>query len=109
MKRSTHIIAMAGAVVMTLCLLVTQSWSAGPVYQTKGEVAAIDLEHNTIVIEVPVKGGQMLTVGGPLSSEASLHKGGKEVKLADFIMGEEVWVKWRLTDKTHVILSLKAV
>jgi hypothetical protein len=74
----------------------------------KGEVAAIDLEHNMVVVEVPVKGGQMLTVGGPLSSEVLLQKGGKEVKLADFKVGEQVWVKWRLTDKTHVILSLKA-
>jgi len=108
MKTSTYITAMAGAILITLCLLGAQSWSAGPVYQMKGEVAAIDLEYNTVVVEVPVKGGQMLTVGGPLSSEALLQKGGKKVGLADFKVGEQVWVKWRLTDKTHVILFLKA-
>jgi len=108
MKTSTYITAIAGAIILCLCFLGAQSWSAGPVYQMKGEAAAVDLEHNTVVVEVPVKGGQMLTVGGPLSSEALLQKGGRKADLADFKVGDQVWVKWRLTDKTHVILSLKA-
>jgi hypothetical protein len=74
----------------------------------RGEVAAIDLQHKTVVVEVPVKGEKMLTVGGQLSPDALLKKGGKKVELAGFKVGDHVWVKWKVTEKTHVILSLKA-
>ena len=57
MKTTTYITAVVGAMLITLCLLGAQSWSAGPAYQMKGKAAAIDLEHNTVVVEVPVKGG----------------------------------------------------
>ena len=63
--------------------------------------------YNTVVIEVPVQ-GRLFTVAGPLSSEAILRKSGRPATLTDFVIGDQVTVKWRATDKGHIIEMLEA-
>jgi hypothetical protein len=108
MRRSLYSTTLVLAVIFSLTIIAAQSWSAERVYQMRGEVAAIDLQHKTVVVEVPVKGGKMLTVGGPLSTDALLKKDGRSVDLSDFHAGEKVTVKWKVTKQTHLILSLRA-
>ena len=72
------------------------------VYLMTGKIAVINQDRNTVVIEVPLETG-MFTVGGPLSSNAVLKKRGKSVSLGDFVVGEQVKVRWRSTEKGHVI------
>jgi len=76
-------------------------------YRMSGDLTAIDINHNTVVIEVPLA-GNMHTVGGPLSPKAILKRGGQSVGLADFQVGDRVIFIWQSTKKGHVILSLKA-
>ncbi len=75
-------------------------------YTMTGKIAAIDLQHDTVVVEVPVKGNQMLTVGGPLVSDAKLRKGGEATDLNQFNVGESVSVTWQKTDETLLIHGL---
>jgi hypothetical protein len=53
-------------------------------------------------------GRKKFTVGGPLSSGAVLKKGNTSASLSDFSEGERVDVKWRSTDKGHVIEMMKS-
>lgn len=105
MKRSTYIMVLA--IIFSLSFCGAQCWSAEKIYQMAGDITAIDLEYNTVVVEVPLK-GKMLTVGGPLSSEAVLKKGGQLVSISDFRVGDRVMVKWKLTEQGHTILALMA-
>lgn len=105
MKRPSYIIV--SAMIFSLSLWVAQCWSAEKIYQMEGDITAIDLEYNTVVVEVPLK-GKMLTVGGALSPEAVLKKGGQVVSLSDFHVGDRVMVKWKLTEQGHTILALNA-
>lgn len=52
--------------------------------------------------------GKTYVMGGPLSPKAILKKGGKSARLADFMVGEAVKVKWHATDDGHLILALDA-
>jgi len=107
MKKSGYIITLALAIIFSLSFYRAQSWAGERIYQMSGEVAAIDLGHNTAVVEIPLA-GKMLTVGGPLSSKAVLKRGGQSVGLSDFQVGDRVIVKWEVTEQGHVILSLNA-
>ncbi len=77
------------------------------VYTHSGEISAIDLQHGTVVVEVPVEQGTM-TVGGPLIPEAALRKDGKKADLNDFSVGENVQISWEKTDETLMIHRLVA-
>ncbi len=107
MKRSVWFGTVVLAVIFLLCFSPGQSLAAGKVFKRAGEIAAIDLDHNTVVVEVPV-GKKLFTVGGPLSAEAVLERGGQSVGLADFRTGDRVTVTWETTERGHLILSLKA-
>ncbi|MCK4391182.1 MAG: hypothetical protein KAV83_13200 [Desulfobacterales bacterium] len=107
MKKSACIIAVFLTVIFTLCLFGTQGLASEKIYQMKGEITAIEPAYNTVVIEVPM-GEKMFTVGGPLSSEAILKKGEQYVGLTDFVVGDQVTVKWKATDTGHIIIFLKA-
>ena len=106
MKKSSCLIVIFLTVVLTMCLFGTQGTAGEKIYQMKGEITAIESAYNTVVIEVPM-GKRMFTVAGPLSSEAILKRGGQCVGLTDFVVGDQVTVKWRGTDKGHVIEMLK--
>jgi hypothetical protein len=108
MKRSTYLTTLAVAVIFSLGLLCSQAWAKDRVYEMSGKISAIDLNYKTVVVEVPEKNGQILTVGGDLIPETVLRKGGKAAKLSDFKVGEQVLVKWKVTETGILILSLKA-
>jgi hypothetical protein len=95
------------AVVFSLVLAaaLTVNAAASPVYTNQGTISGIDLTHDTIVVEVPVKGKQM-TVGGPLVQDAKLMKGNRAVDLEDFKEGEKVWIEWQYTDQGHRVHSI---
>jgi hypothetical protein len=50
----------------------------------------------------------LFTIGGPLSHDADLTRGGRPAKLEDFTVGDQVTVLWQTLDTGHLILSLKA-
>ena len=105
MKRSSYIIVLA--TIFSLSLFGAQSWASERIYQMVGDITAIDLEYNTVVVEVPLA-ATSFTIGGPLSSEAVLERAGQSVALADFQEGDRVTVKWEATGEGHVILLLRA-
>ena len=107
MKRSAYLITFVLGVMLSLSFSGAQSWAAEKIYQMVGDITAIDLVHDTVVVEVPLV-GKTFTVGGPLSSEAVLKRGGQSVNLVDFQIGDRVTVKWKLTKEGHLILLLKA-
>lgn len=76
MRRSSYIILLA--IILSLSFYGVQSWSVERIYLMTGDITAIDLEYNTVVIEVPLV-GKSVTVGGPLSHDAVLQKGGQKV------------------------------
>lgn len=76
-------------------------------YVMDGEIAAIDLDNKTVVIEIPM-GTQFFTIGGPLLPGVRLKKGRKSVGLKSFNVGDSVTVRWRHTGKGHVIEGLFA-
>lgn len=106
MKRSPYFITLVVAVILSLSFPGAQSWAGEKKYKMTGDIAAIDLSHNTVVIEVPLV-GKTFTVGGPLSSEAVLKRGGQSAGLADFQLGDRVIVIWEATEQGHLILSLE--
>ena len=106
MKKSGCLVVVFLTVALTMCFFGTQGTAGEKIYKMGGEITAIESAYNTVVIEVRM-GKRMFTVGGPLSSEAILKKGAQCVGLTDFVVGDEVTVKWRATDKGHIIEMLK--
>lgn len=106
MKKSGYLIVIFITVVLTMCLFGSQGTAGEKIYQMKGEITAIESVHNTVVIEVPM-GKRMFTVAGPLSSEAILKRGGQRAGLTDFVVGDEVTVKWKATESGHIIEMLR--
>jgi len=95
---------LAGVVFMLLVALPLVVFAQS--YKMTGKITGIDLNHQTIVIEVPL-GSQMFTVGGPLASDARLTRNNQEAKLKDFNVGEKVTVIFHSNDQGHVIDRLK--
>jgi hypothetical protein len=93
--------AIPAVIVITLVLACPLSVLGQP-YQMTGKITSIDLNYQSIVIEVPL-GSQMFTVGGPLASDAKLTKAGQSAKLSDFSVNEKVTVIFHSTDQGHVI------
>ena len=106
MKKSPYLVTLFFALILSLSFSVTQSRAGEKIYRMSGEITAIDLRHNTVVVEVPL-GDKPCTVAGPLSSKAVLKKDGKSVVLADFRRGDRVLVKWKVTEQGHVVLLLE--
>ena len=96
-----------GAVLLFLLigLLSSGAHAEGQVHLMTGEISAIDMDYDTVVIEVPL-GSQIFTVGGSLDSNVNLKKNGRLVSLHDFKVGESVKVRWRSTTKGHIIEAL---
>jgi hypothetical protein len=105
MHRATLTIAIAALCLFGATALCVQA--AAHVYTNRGEISAIDLTYDTVVVEVPM-GDQMMTVGGPLVEGAELKKDNRSVSLGDFTVGETVTVKWRYTETGHRIEGLYA-
>jgi hypothetical protein len=107
MRKSIILIKSILIMIISISLHQPQALADKKVYEMVGDIMAIDLEHNTVVIEVPLEKG-MFTVGGPISARATLLKSNQSVGLSDFQIGERVVVKWEATEKGHLILLLKA-
>jgi len=81
--------------------------AAAKIYKMKGKIIAVDLDYNTVVVDVPI-GKKIFRVAGPLSPDAVLKKGGGKASLSDFHEGEWVTVEWEHTDKGHIVKMLVA-
>ena len=64
MKKSACLIILLLAMVLSLFFSAVNCWANEKLYKMTGSVAAIDREHNTVVVEVPMV-GKTFTVGGP--------------------------------------------
>jgi len=106
MKRSLYFITLVVAAIFSLSFSGAQCWAGEEKYKMTGDITAIDLSHNTVVIEVPLV-GKTFTVGGALSSKAVLKRGGQSAGLADFLVGDRVIVIWEAIEQGHLILSLE--
>ena len=103
LRRSTP--AMAAVFFGLFFMTVLSVDAASGVYTNRGEISGISLTHDTVVVEVPVK-GQLMTVGGALVDDAELKMGNRTAALEDFVVGETVTVKWQYTEQGHRILGL---
>lgn len=107
MKKSGFFIVVILSVIFSLSFSIPQSLADERLYRMVGDITAIDLDYNTVVIEVPLE-GKLFTVGGPLSHDAILKKGNLSVDLIDFMIGDRVTVEWKPTEQGHLILLLQA-
>lgn len=78
------------------------------IYTMNGRISAINLNAGTVVVQVPVKNNQLLTVAGPVVQNASLKKDGKKADLNAFKVGDQVQVTWQKTARTLLIKRLAA-
>jgi len=112
MKRSVLFLILAAGLLIFLILFAVKASAGKDVVKMVGEIAAVDLMHKTVVIEVPVGkaafGEQLFTVGGPLSHDAEMKRGGRSATLEDFKVGDQVTVVWAPIETGHLILSLEA-
>lgn len=107
MKGQGYFIVLVLAGLFFLSFSASHCWAVEKIYQMGGEITAVDLYHNTVVVEVPL-GEELYTVGGTVSPTAVLKKGGKSVGLAHFRRGDRVIVKWEVAERGHIILMLKS-
>jgi len=104
------IIVIGIAIIFAATLFATPSLAAKPkIYKMEGKISAIDLQYNTVVIQVPLTKKNVFTVGGPLAKDAVLKRGNKkDVSLKNFKVGDTVIVEWEPTSQGHVIKLLKS-
>ena len=107
MKTSKRLIQLV--VSLLLVGFFSASALAGGPYARKGKISAINEANNVVVVQVPAGNAQMMTVAGPLASNAKLIKNGKKAILSDFHVGEKVVITWRKTKDTLPIQGLRAV
>jgi hypothetical protein len=104
MKNRHFFITMAWALAVLL-LGWSTPYADDRVHTLSGNITAIDLDYDTVVVDVPM-GDQELTVGGPVVENAELSKNGREADLNDFEVGDRVVVTWERTDKGVLIQRL---
>jgi len=75
------------------------------IHSAQGKLTAVNLDWDTVVVEVPV-GGKQLTVAGELAAGANVTQNKQLAELKDLVLNETVKVTWRVTDKGHNILEL---
>ncbi len=105
----TLIFCLTSILAAGACLVGNAKAADAKVYKMVGKITAIDLDYNTVVIEVPLGKKETFTVGGPLAKDAIIEKKGvKNPSLKDFKVGDEVVVKWEPTPNGHLIKMLAA-
>lgn len=95
-------------IVVTMALIVgglTSSPATAERFKMSGEITYVNMQHNTVVIEVPM-GKEMFTVAGPLAGDAKVMKNGRNAELSDFQVGEKATVTFHSNPQGHVIDSL---
>ena len=93
---------------ITVCVLSVARVSVAQAEECSvgvGEIRYLDLVSRTCVVEVPIR-AQLFTVGGFVSPEASLKKGGLKTGLEDFKVGDKVKTGWCKGKSGHRIYSL---
>jgi hypothetical protein len=100
-----------GALVVTVTCFMLLGLSLAIVEarmeQMTGTITAIEPASQTVVVETPM-GTDKFTVGGPLSPQAIIKKGGKARQLQDLQVGERVAVAWKRTANGEEIERLDA-
>ena len=86
-------------------VLYAQAEDPYEIQSARGKLTAVNLDWDTVVVEVPVAGKQ-LTVAGELAAGANVTKNKQLADLKDLVLNETVKVTWRVTDKGHNILEL---
>lgn len=89
--------------IVSACFLLFSSVSLAQIHRMAGKITAIDLEHRTVVVEVPIADNQTFTVAGPLTEDTILVRNAEWVELNDFEIGEKVLVRWHSTEEGHKI------
>lgn len=93
--RNTSLLSLALIAVFFFAATVVSAQAATVKhYSMTGKISAIDRIHDTVVVQVPVAGNQLMTVGGPLVEKAVLKKDGRAALLDDFHVGDKVRVGW---------------
>jgi hypothetical protein len=98
------------SIALAMSLITLPALAAAPkIYKMEGKISAIDLQDNTVVIQVPITEKNIFTVAGPLAKNATLKiRDKKEVTLKDFKVGEKVVVEWEPLPDGHLIKRLEA-
>jgi hypothetical protein len=104
-KRSFFWVGIAAAIILAMGAAIQASAEENS-YLMTGEITAIDMSFDTVVIEAPL-GADSFTVGGPLSPDARVIKNGRSADLSDFTVGDKVSVVWRATASGHVIEKIE--
>ena len=105
MKKLRFLIVCFLALIVSQNFIIAEGFCGEKIYRMKGTITAIEMDSRTVVVEVPL-GKRMFTVGGPLATDAVIKKGKNRAELNDFKIGASVIVKWRATEKGHLILFL---
>jgi hypothetical protein len=80
---------------------------AGDTLHTRqGVLTAVDFQHDTIVVEIPVNGREM-TVAGPLAAGARVTVEGQTAGLDFLEVGKTVTVTWKRTPEGPHILAVR--
>lgn len=95
-------------IVLTGWLAAAQVKASNNTYTMSGRISAINTDAGTVVVQVPVKNNQMMTVAGPVVKKATLKKKGRKIDLGGFQVGDHVQITWQKTDKTLLIKRLIA-
>jgi len=106
-KRSLDIVVITSGIIAGFLFLFAPATAAQKTSVGRGELRAVDILSQTVVVEVYLE-NRLLTVGGPLSKDAELKVDGAKSKLHAFSVGEVVTVGWRLTAEGHEITLLEA-
>jgi len=107
MKKLLFFVALIIAFFMVFAERIPESKAIERSLQ-KGEITGIDLDQRTFVIEVLLN-EDLYTVGGVVSTDAVLKKGGLKTGLESFRIGDTVRVGWRKDKSGHKIQYLEAV
>lgn len=100
------IFSVFSAIIFTLFLGWPREIEA--LWVKQGEITGIEIGSQTVVVEVPL-GSQLYTVGGELSPDTTLKKGGMKANLDDFRVGDVVRVGWKKTERRHKIEFLELI
>lgn len=83
-------------------LVASSPDNEGSILTGQGELINLDLEHQSVVVEVPLN-GRVYTVAGRLSPETLVRKNDLATDLSAFKVGDSVKIGWRKTQKGHHI------
>lgn len=95
-------------IAISLAIIFSLSLSGGTFAQEKkgavarevvGVVSAVDVQYKALVIEVPYKKDDTLTVGVTLDDSTNIAIGGKKASLGDIKIGDRVKLNYIRTEK----------